>query len=189
MSFSRDVKIELLEHCGQEYTLACKKAFINAIIKMNSSLMINNQGLSVDISFKNATIIKHIYAILNDLYQEKMQLIVRQNMKLKKDHSYTIKISNNTLNILEDLKLMDGLTFNSNIDKSYFNNSELTKAYLAGSFVASGSVNSPAKANYHLEIQGNDKNYLENLKKLINRINKGKYPLDINFKMIKRRNN
>lgn len=189
MSFSRDVKIELLEHCAQEYSQSCKKAFINAIIKMNSSLTINSHGLSVDITFKNATIIKKVYAILSDLYHEKMQLVVRQNMKLKKDHSYTIKIAENTLAILDDLKLMDGFSFKSSIDKSYFNDKELAKAYLAGSFVAAGSVNSPVKANYHLELQSDDGAHLDDLKRLIDLVNKGKYSLDIHFKIIKRRNN
>ncbi|MDR3214876.1 MAG: DNA-binding protein WhiA [Bacilli bacterium] len=186
MSFSREVKIEL---CEQEYDLGCKKAFISAIIKMNSSLNISNKGLSVDISFQNATIIKKIYRFLNDIYHEKPQIIVQKNMKLNKTHYYTIRIFNNTLAILEDLKLMDGLAFKSKIDLCYFQNANWAKAYIAGSFVAAGSVNSPSKANYHLEIQSSDLAYLEDLKRLIDLVNKGKYALSINFKIIKRRSN
>lgn len=186
MSFSREVKLEL---CQNQIDGCCKKAFISAIIKMNSSLVINKQGITINISFESVAIIRYIYEILKDVYQIETQIVVSKQMKLKKNNTYTLKIVNKALEILTDLKLMENMCFSPNINQVYYQNECCHKNYLAGSFVAAGSVNSPEKANYHLEIQSDDQEYLSNLAKFIDVINKGKYPLDINFKMIKRRNN
>ncbi|WP_423363817.1 DNA-binding protein WhiA [Mycoplasma sp. P36-A1] len=186
MSFSRDVKIEL---CQNDLDESCKKAFISAIIKLNSTLGINKSGVSVNISFENVTIIKYIYEILKQVYKIETQIIVSKKMKLNKGNVYTLKIVDKALMILDDLKLMDGFTFTDVIAKEYLKNEGCHKAYLAGSFVAAGSVNSPQNSNYHLEIQSNDKEHLLNLLKMIEQLNKGRYPLDINFKMTQRRKN
>ncbi|MDL2212203.1 DNA-binding protein WhiA [Erysipelotrichaceae bacterium OttesenSCG-928-M19] len=186
MSFSREVKVEL---CQNELPKCCKKAFISAIIKMNSSLGINNKGMSINISFENVAIIRYIYEILKELYEIDTQIVVSKQMRLKKGNIYTLKIIDKALFILDDLKLMDGYQFKNSIDESFIKESCCRKAYIAGSFVAAGSVNSPQNSNYHLEIQSDDQAYLNNLNSLINYVNKGKYPLNINFKLIKRRKN
>lgn len=186
MSFSRDVKVEL---CQNELSECCKKAFISAIIKMNSTLSISNKGISINISFENVTIIRYIYEILKELYKIETQIVVSRQMRLNKGNVYTLKIIDQALMVLDDLKLMNGYEFKADIAKEYYKNSCCRQAYIAGSFVAAGSVNSPQKSNYHLEIQSSDKDHLQNLQKMIDYMNKGKYPLDINFKMIKRRNN
>lgn len=186
MSFSREVKLEL---CQNEMSGGCKKAFISAIIKMNSSLGISNTGLSINIAFENVTVIKNIYETLKELYNVESQIVVSRQMKLKKNNVYTLKIVDRALDVLEDLKLMKNMEFIDDIDEIYYSSSENRKSYIAGSFIAAGTVNSPNNSNYHLEIQSNNKKHLQNLKKMIDYVNKGRYPLDINFKMIKRRNN
>lgn len=186
MSFSRDVKVEL---CQNDLSGCCKKAFISAIIKMNSSLGINNKGISINISFENVSIIRYIYEILKEIYQIETQIIVSKQMKLNKGNIYTLKIVDKALAILDDLNLMENLSFSKKIATQYLENECCHRAYIAGSFVAAGSVNSPKRSNYHLEIQSNDQEHLNNLLKMINQLNKGRYPLDINFKIIRRRNN
>lgn len=186
MSFSRDVKLEI---CQNTLDGCCKKAFISAIIKHNSVLVINNEGINFNISFENATIIKNIYEMLKELYNIEAQIVVSKQMKLKKRNRYTLKVGDRSLKILNDLKLLEGLSFKNSIDKEYFEKECCKKAYISGSFVAGGSVNSPAKTNYHLEIQSEDQVYLQNLQKLIKTLNTGRYPLGINFKLAKRRNN
>lgn len=183
MSFSKDVKVEL---CQNAMSSCCQKAFISAIIKLNSSLTISNNGLSVSISFENVAIIRTVYEILRKLYNINAQIVVSKKMKLKQNNVYTIKIVDNALLILEDLNLMDNFSFSTEISSDYLN-SDCHKAYLSGSFVAAGSVNSPDKPNYHLEIQSNDKEHLENLLIFIDKLN-SELELDINFKLIARRN-
>lgn len=186
MSFSREVKQELIQ---SDWEVSCKKATISAIIKMNSTLGISSTGLSINISFENVTIIKNTYEILKELYDIESQIVVSKQMKLKKKNVYTLKITDKALEILGDLKLMKDMEFLDDIDEIYYRDNEVRKAYIVGSFIAAGTVNSPTNSNYHLEIQSNNEKHLQNLKKMIDYVNKGKYPLDINFKMIKRRNN
>lgn len=185
MSFSRDVKLEI---CQNTLSGCCKKAFISAIIKHNSFLIINNKGINFNISFENATIIKNIYEMLKEIYNIEPQILATKQMKLMKRNRYTLKIGDYSLNILNDLKLLDGFSIKDSIDKEYYNNECCKKAYISGSFVAGGSVNSPTKTKYHLEIQSENETYLKNLLKLINTLNTGRYPLGINFKLSKRRN-
>jgi len=184
MSFSRDVKVEL---CQNDLSFCCKKSFLSAIIKLNSNLSISNNGISVNISFENVTIVRYIYEIIKELYQIETQMVISKKVKLKKGNIYTLKIVDKALEVLDDLKLMDGFSFKHDIDKKFSRSECCRKAYLAGSFVAAGSINSPHNSNYHLEIQSQDLAHLENIKKIVEKLNKGNYPLDINFKISQRR--
>lgn len=184
MSFAREVKVEI---CQNNLSDCCKKSFISAIIKMNSSLSINNQNISVNISFTNVAIIKRIYELIKELYNIDTQIIVTKQMKLKKQNHYTLKMVEKSLEILSDLKVMEGFEF-MQIDKTLVKNPCCKRAYIAGSFVASGSVNSPNTSNYHLEIQGYDIGHIDDLQKLITSLKKGREGLSFNFKKSTRRN-
>lgn len=186
MSFSRDVKVEL---CQNDLSFNCKKAFLSAIIKLNSNLGISQKGVSINISFENVTIVRYIYEIIKEIYNIETQMIVTKKLKLNKGNIYTLKLVDKALEILDDLSLMDGFAFRHDIALHVIENEDERKAYLAGSFVAAGSINSPHNSNYHLEIQSPDLAHLENVKAVIELLNKGMYPLDINFKISKRRNN
>ena len=73
--------------------------------------------------------------------------------------------------------------FEGKIPKDIAYNDETIAGYIAGTFLASGSVNSPKTTNYHLEVSVNGENYARWLQKLF-----GKYKkLDIEPKIIKRR--
>ena len=185
MSFSREVKVEL---CQNDRPICCKKAFISAIIKMNSSLGISNNKISINISFENVTIIKYVYELIKEIYKIETQIVVSKQMKLQKNNVYTLKIIESAMEILNDLELMDNMNISPVISKKYYKNKCCHKEYLAGSFVGAGSVNSPNKSNYHLEIQSQDKFHMVNLGKFIEDLNKGRFPLEIHFRMIQRRN-
>ncbi|MGL4383089.1 MAG: DNA-binding protein WhiA, partial [Bacilli bacterium] len=97
MSFSSDVKLEL---CKNDTSTCCKKAFIGAIIKMNSNLGISNKQVSINITFENVSIIRYIYEMIKQLYQVESQIIVTTQMKFKKHNQYTIKLIDHDLKIL-----------------------------------------------------------------------------------------
>lgn len=156
---------------------------------MNSTLTLNSKGASINISFENVSIIKYIYELLKRVYQVETQIIVSKQMKLKKVNIYTLKIVDQAFDILNDLKIVDNFVFLNTIPDEYFKNNCCKKAYIAGSFVAAGSVNSPDTTKYHLEISSSEKEHLEQLYKLIKTLNQGRYSLQINFKMMKRRKN
>ena len=83
--------------------------------------------------------------------------------------------------ILDDLHLMEGLSFNQFPDKRILTKDDDIRAYLAGVFLSCGSVNNPDTSNYHLEMSINDEDYAEFIAGLMN-----KY--ELNAKIIKRRN-
>ena len=62
-------------------------------------------------------------------------------------------------------------------------NDDTISGYLAGAFLASGSVNSPTTSNYHLEIALNSENYAKWLSKLFSKYKNS----DIEPKIVKRR--
>ena len=62
-----------------------------------------------------------------------------------------------------------GVSFlSSDTPKSLLNNEDAYKGYMAGAFLARGSVNNPHSTNYHLEISVEDQGFAKNLSKLLN---------------------
>ena len=93
---------------------------------------------------------------------------------------YIINIDEAGESILEDLEIS---FLEGKISKNIVKNDDTISGYLAGAFLASGSINSPQTSNYHLEISLNNENYAKWLSKLF-----GKYKnSNIEPKMIKRR--
>ena len=83
--------------------------------------------------------------------------------------------------ILDDLSLMDGLGFHIIPDKKIFQKECCIRAYLAGAFLACGSVNNPETSNYHLEMSFAEEEYANFIAQLMNNF-------ELNAKIIKRRN-
>ena len=76
-------------------------------------------------------------------------------MKLKKNNVYLLKVSK-AREILEDLHLLEGLGFTMLPSDEILYDDRTRRAYLAGIFLASGSVNNPDTSNYHLEMSVQD---------------------------------
>ena len=70
------------------------------------------------------------------------------------------------------------------ISKNIVKNDDTISGYLAGAFLAGGSINSPETSNYHLEISVNSENYAKWLSHLFLRYKNNK----IEPRIIKRRN-
>jgi DNA-binding protein WhiA len=76
---------------------------------------------------------------------------------------------------------MDGLGFHIIPDKKIFQKECCIRAYLAGAFLACGSVNNPETSNYHLEMSFAEEEYANFIAQLMNNF-------ELNAKIIKRRN-
>ena len=129
---------------------------------------------------ENAAVARLIYKLVKDRYKADLELFVKKKMNLKKNRVYGIRIMTHVRSILEDLGLYSARGL---LDKpllkivQYDSNA---RAYLAGAFMASGSINSPEKANYHLEIAAVSDIHADFLIQLLSRF-------AINGKMIERR--
>ena len=102
-------------------------------------------------------------------------------MKLKKNNVYLVQVNNKGIEILEDLQIYKNGKLDHNPTKDILKNSQDLRAYLMGSFLASGSVNDPTSKHYHLEVVTHSEKHAEFLTKLIAKF-------DLNAKVIKRRN-
>ena len=177
-SFTREVKEEL---CSNEYPSQDRlRALLAAYIRINGSLVFRDKKSYLSLSSENAKISAFIYKTLNDIYKSDARLIYETKTNLGKNRIYTIEIQEASETILEDLDIS---FLEGKISKNIVRNDDTISGYLAGAFLASGSVNSPTTANYHLEIALNSENYAKWLSKLFSKYKNS----DIEPKIVKRR--
>ena len=176
-SFALHVKEEL---CHNSYeSLEVKKALLSAYIRINGVVVIRNKHSILTLSNENAKTIKFIYSLILDIYPSNVSISFQKKGNTKT--TYTIVVSNNVEDILDELKVnyLEG-----KISKDIVYSDETISGYLAGAFLACGSINSPETSNYHLELAVNSENYAKWLSHLFFRYKNNK----IEPRIIKRRN-
>ena len=178
MSFSTDIKNEIVR-C--EYSPSEKIALLSALIKINGTLSMGNKSIVVDVRTENAKTAKLIFLILKEKYNIECRLLVSKKNKLNKNNVYIAQIRNNSLEILEDLEIYKDGSLEALPTMKILKKENDKRAYLAGCFLASGSINDPSSKNYHLEVSTSYLRHAEYLQKMISKFN-------LNPKTIKRRN-
>ena len=178
MSFTTEVKSEI---AANELHECCVKAELSAVLKMCSTMNFTSDGVHLTIQNENPTIAKRIYRLLKETYQVETQLSVIKKMKLKKNNAYVLRVTTKAMEILQDLEILTDRGLQAHPSAKMLRKDCCARAYLAGAFMASGSVNSPNKANYHLEISTGDDELAQFLQKLMIRFH-------LPAKQIKRRN-
>lgn len=177
-SFTRKVKEEL---CANTYTSKDRlRALLAAYIRINGSLIFRDKKSYLTLSNENAKITQFIYKTINSIYDADAHLSFKAKSNLSKMTVYTIEIQEASETIIEDLDIS---FLEGKISKNIVRNDDTISGYLAGAFLASGSVNSPSTSNYHLEIALNSENYAKWLSKLFSKYQNS----DIEPKVIKRR--
>lgn len=178
MSFTTDVKSEI---AANELKPCCRKAELTALIQMCATINFTSEGMQITVQTENANTAKRIWKMLKDLYQVETQLSVLKKMKLKKNNIYLIRVKNKAMEILRDLEILTDSGLQEHPSAKMVKKECCARAYLAGAFLAGGSVNSPNKTNYHLEISTNEVSLAKFIQKLMIRF-------DMPAKQIKRRN-
>ena len=176
-SFALHVKEEL---CHNSYeSLEVKKALLSAYIRINGTVVIRNKHALLTLANENAKTIKFIYSLILDIYPSNVSISFQKKGNTKT--TYTINVSNNVEDILDELKVnyLEG-----KISRDIVYSDETISGYLAGAFLACGSINSPETSNYHLELAVNSENYAKWLSHLFLRYKNNK----IEPRIIKRRN-
>jgi len=168
MSFSADVKSEL---SFVEREKCCEKAQLAALIQILSTLHITSNGLQLTIRSENPTIAKKIWKLIKSIYDVDTELSVIKKVKLKKNRVYVIRVLSNAREILEDLTLWTDAGLQNKPAKKLTTKRCCAQAYLAGCFLASGSVNSPINSNYHLEIATSNLEHAVYIQKVIKQLN------------------
>ena len=173
ISFSRQVKEEIVFN---EFDLCCKRALLLAILKINGNLSLTSQGLQLQLRTENAKIASKVHKLLKDIYQPNIEFLVSKKMKLRKNNVYILRITK-AKEILDDLQLLTHTIPSEDI----LEKDCCARAYLAGAFLAGGSVNDPSTSNYHLEVSCQNHDLAIYIKDVMNRFN-------LNAKYIERRN-
>jgi len=145
LSFSMKVKSEII---NLKSTKTEKISLLSAYIRNNAvitkdSILINTENLEIS---------RFIFELIKELYNVLPIITVRKSFNFKKGMSYLLKINNKKEIILKDLSLINEEGYFINIPREYIYESDDDKrSYLRGLFLATGSVNDPKTARYHLE--------------------------------------
>lgn len=148
-SFAATVKNELTR---KEGTKAEAKAELEALVRMNGSLSLVNQGFVLQIQTENAAIARRIFSLLKSLYHVQAEIVVQRKMKLKKNNVYIVRVRHHVDHILDDLAILKDGQIGAQVRAETWASQATISAYLRGAFLAAGSVNNPETSSYHLEI-------------------------------------
>lgn len=180
MSFAAEVKAEIAQNQLHE---CCTRAQLAAFIQLNATVSIANGSINLVVQIENATIAKRIYSLLRSRYPHlDIELAVLKKQNLRKNNIYILRIMKQGKMILEDLGIMGAQGLRKLPYTSITLKECCARAYIAGAFMAAGSINAPTTANYHLEIACNSEAFANNLIKLLARFN-------LSAKWTMRRNN
>ncbi|MFT8756727.1 DNA-binding protein WhiA [Leuconostoc pseudomesenteroides] len=148
MSYAAEVKKELtglIVHGGNA------KAELSALMRMNG---VSTLGLdqSIRVQTENAAIARRIYTLLKQSYDNvEVEVAVSDHNHLSRHKSYGVLLKSQIDDVLNDLGV-DPFGLHPEIPSRLLNQVDKKRSFLRGAFLATGSVNSPEKANYHLEI-------------------------------------
>ena len=179
ISFTQRVKEELVNNSYDSNDRL--RALLSAYIRINATITFRNKHTHLKLKSENGKTAKFIYQTINSIYGNTAHMEYMDKGNTKKTY-YIIDIDEASETILDDLEIS---FLEGKISKNIVRNDDTISGYLAGAFLASGSVNSPVTSNYHLEISLTSENYAKWLSKLF-----GKYRnSNIEPKITKRRDN
>ncbi len=152
MSFSSEVKHEITT---REIEGDALRAQLSAFMHLNATMHIVERQFELQIQIENATIAKRIFQLVKQRYDVETELTVLKRQNLNKNSIYRLRIKEKAMMILEDLGIYGKTAFKLIPYSHIVVKESSAQAYLAGAFLAAGSVNSPLKPDYHLEIGAN----------------------------------
>ncbi|SHE94714.1 hypothetical protein SAMN05444392_10580 [Seinonella peptonophila] len=151
MSFTSMMKKELTQ---LEEKRCCRLAELSALVRMNGTIQLRQQRMTLEIVTENPSTARHIFSLIKELYNESPEVLVRKKARLKKNNVYLLRIHAKTQSMLADLHIIQSKQLEpvEGISPQLFTDLNCKRAYLRGAFLAGGSVNNPDSASYHLEI-------------------------------------
>ena len=177
VTFASQIKEELIS----EVDLSTERlqALLSAYIRINAVLSFENKKTTVILKTEKAKIARFLYSSLKRIKEDvDVRLdFVRKNNRKKTFYHVIISDADS---LLDDLSVS---FFEGKIPKEVVYNDETISGYLAGAFLATGSINSPKTSNYHLEITTVSENYAKWLAKLFPKYKK----IEMTPKITKRR--
>jgi hypothetical protein len=166
MSFSDKVKNEVIRE--KNVNDCCHLAELSAIIKVEGSLEIINNGLALKMVSQRAVVARELYKLLKEKYNFNTEIKVGKRSSFNKDNYYIIKLlpQDGIKELLVECGLIDsGYKISYSIKKGFLDTSCCRRSYLKGLFLASGMIAHP-KSEYHLEFFVKYEEYVKELESL-----------------------
>lgn len=152
MSFSSDVKKEL---SNIEADICCMKAELYTMIRFRSTIMISRGNLEVEIVTTLNSTARRIVNLFKKVYNVNLEILAYYKDKLDYKIRYNLKLQENGTDILKDLGIIDdNYRIIEDINYSLFSKECCKVSAIRGAFLIQGSINDPAKNEYHMEIVG-----------------------------------
>lgn len=159
-SFAEECKLEAAAASRSD---EAKRAFLSAFIRLHGKKV----GGSYRCYSDSAKIAKCLYDYLYDLYGLSVRFAYSRNASFLKRTVYWVILGEEGKDILNDLGIDE--EFSCPLGPSFLTDKEYVYAYLAGAFLASGSVNGPYSKDYHLEFSLKEEEEALRLQKMINK--------------------
>lgn len=177
VTFASQIKEELISEVDLSFERL--QALLSAYIRINAVLSFENKKTNVILKTEKAKIARFLYSSLKRIKEDiDVRLdFVRKNNRKKTFYHVIITDADDLLDYLS-VSFFEG-----KIPKDVVYNDETISGYLAGAFLATGSINSPKTSNYHLEITTVSENYARWLAKLFPKYKK----IEMTPKITKRR--
>ena len=166
MSFSAEVKQEVAQKVMEGNDA---RAELSALIQMTSSLSFSSVGMTILVKVENAAVARTIYRLTKNRFGGEIELFVKKKMNLRKNRVYGLRILSGAPVILTDLGIYSSRGLLERPLKKIVETDNNARAYLAGAFLASGSINPPEKTNYHMEITAASQEHADFLIELLDR--------------------
>src|SRR6056297_2879306 len=98
MSFSSTVKNEICRKVlpGEN----CPMSELSAILRSTKSISIDDKNISLSINTESSAVARRIYSIIKSKDSTNVSVQISKNRRLKKHHSYIVKIKNLSDNII-----------------------------------------------------------------------------------------
>lgn len=170
MSFTFDVKQELSLKKTED---AEERAELSALIQMTASILLSSKGTAISVTTENGPVSRAIYRMIRNRYEVNIETSVRRRMNLNKNLIYNLKIYGPVTEILEDLGIYSARGLLDRPLQKVVQKDGCARSYLAGAFMADGSVNSPQTSGYHLEIKACNEKHAHFLIDLMGRFDIG----------------
>lgn len=159
MSFSADVKTELLSNIKNTNCKHCKVAMLTAIINICGFCSTESYNKFIAIHNENIEIMNLAVSFLKEIFDVKVTPI---NSEIVISDRGLIDEIINTLGIRDS----SDFSLNSPIKPEIVTRNCCKRAYIRTAFVCCGSVNDPSK-HYHLEFADNDYEHLQSVAEII----------------------
>lgn len=146
MSFTSSIKEEISK---QTSTRSEVIAELSAYIRNNGTLSKNKITLTTENHFTVERVIAQIEELFGILPKEE----IIENLNFSKNELYQLTLDEKLDTITKELGILDekGIYYDM-VPEYIVGEEEEIKAYLKGTFLASGSINDPKKSRYHMEI-------------------------------------